>query len=82
MSGGSWPSARIPHHATKQPHARRLNWLRAADFPGARDLSLSLLRDFQRVIDLDAKVSNSVLQLGLTEQELLEGEIPKMANPF
>jgi hypothetical protein len=80
MSGGSWPSARIPHHATKQPHALRLNWLRAADFPGARDLSL--LRDFQRVIDLDAKVSNSVLQLGLTEQELLEGEIPKMANPF
>lgn len=33
-------------------------------------LDFSLLRNFQCVIDLDPKVSNSALQLGMTEQQL------------
>lgn len=33
-------------------------------------LDFSLLRDLQRIIDLDPKVSNRTLQLGMAEQEL------------
>lgn len=33
-------------------------------------LDFSLLRYFQRIIDLDPKISNRAFQLGMTEQEL------------
>lgn len=33
-------------------------------------LDFSLLRYFQRIIDLDPKISNRALQLGMAEQEL------------
>jgi len=33
-------------------------------------LGVSLLRDLQRVIDLEPKVSDGALQLGMAEQEL------------
>ncbi len=38
--------------------------------PTFQVLDLSLLRDLQRVIDLDPKVSNGALQLAMAEQEL------------
>ena len=38
--------------------------------PALRLLDLSLLRDLQRVIYFDPKVSNRAFQLGMTEQDL------------
>ena len=45
--------------------------------PTFQVLDFSLLRDFQRVIDLDPKVSNHTLQLGMAEQELDGQELGK-----
>jgi len=38
--------------------------------PALQLLDLGLLRDLQRVIYLDPKVSNGAFQLGMTEQDL------------
>ena len=48
--------------------------------PTLQLLNLGLLRDLQRVIYLDPKVSNRALQLGMTEQDL-DGCTPQIFTP-
>ena len=45
----------------------------AAALPGA--LEFSLFRDSQRIIDLDAEVTHSTFQFGMTQQELHGAQI-------
>jgi hypothetical protein len=53
------------------PTAGLMNSCRSGSVrPGLRPLNLGLLRDFQRVIYLDSKVSNGALQFGMAEQYL------------
>ncbi len=56
-----WPVARIQHDAKKRPHGL---CPRAA----ARcRLDFSLLRNLQRIVYLNAEVTNGALQLGMTK---------------
>ena len=56
-------SASVPEAAARSQNCSR----RAA---ATARLDLSLLRDFQGIVDLDAKVSDCRLQLGMTKQKL------------
>lgn len=59
---GYWPAARLRHDARKRPHSLVCGRLPQLDF--------SLLRDFQRVIDLDAKIPDGAFELGMAKQQL------------
>ena len=70
-TGGEYPCRTTPQSGRTQP-------IRAFCVqPTFQVLDFSLLRDFQRVIDLDPKVSNHTLQLGMAEQELDGQELGK-----
>jgi hypothetical protein len=76
-AGSDWPLLADSTHAAPRHKAAAVADQGIHVRPTLQALNLSLLGGLQRVIDLDAKVSNSVLQLGLTEQELVEREIPR-----
>ena len=62
LTGSSWFEVRVQYGARKRPHS--INRVAAA----AAWLDFRLLRDLQRVIDLDTKVPHCTFQLGVAKQ--------------
>ena len=64
MSFRVWPMLLIDHQAEKRPHDFEQSAERAAV---TAQLDFSLLRNLERVINLDAKVSNRAFQLAMAQ---------------
>jgi hypothetical protein len=59
-----WPIVRVQYFAPKRPHVVELsNWL--CDRLWRDCLDFRLFRNFQRIINFDAKVSHCAFQLGV-----------------
>ena len=62
MTDCFWPLARIRHDAKKRPHGMVCGRSSPLDF--------SLLRNLQRVVNLDAKIAYGTFKLGMSKQQL------------